>query len=117
MPSAALRAPRSRPPAAPASSLLRPPAEPARAPRKQPPSREAPAMISTIFGAFRVKEIRNKILFTALMLGSYVPAPGISRAAVSAIQKNFGGTSILGLLNTFSGGGLGRIALFALGIM
>jgi preprotein translocase subunit SecY len=79
-------------------------------------------MISTILGAFRVREIRNKVLFTALMLGlyrlgSYVPAPGISRSAVSAIQKNFGGSSILGLLNTFSGGGLGRIALFALGIM
>src|SRR5579859_5125883 len=79
-------------------------------------------MISTILGAFRVKEIRNKVLFTALLLGlyrlgSYIPAPGISRQAVSQIQKNFGGTSILGLLNTFSGGGLGRIALFALGIM
>src|SRR5271154_2906602 len=79
-------------------------------------------MISTILGAFRVREIRNKILFTALMLGlyrlgSYLPAPGISRSAVGAIQKNFGGSSILGLLNTFSGGGLGRIAVFALGIM
>jgi preprotein translocase subunit SecY len=79
-------------------------------------------MISTILGAFRVREIRNKVLFTALMLGlyrlgSYIPAPGISRTAVAAIQKNFGGSSILGLLNTFSGGGLGRIALFALGIM
>jgi preprotein translocase subunit SecY len=79
-------------------------------------------MISTILGAFRVREIRNKVLFTALLLGlyrlgSYIPAPGINRAAVGQIQKNFGGTSILGLLNTFSGGGLGRIALFALGIM
>jgi preprotein translocase subunit SecY len=79
-------------------------------------------MISTILGSFRVREIRNKVLFTAAMLalyrlGSYIPAPGISRSAVGAIQKNFGGTSILGLLNTFSGGGLGRIALFALGIM
>src|ERR671934_819648 len=79
-------------------------------------------MISTILGAFRVGEIRNKVLFTALMLGLYrlgthIPAPGINSAAVNAIQKNFGGNSILGLLNLFSGGGLGRIALFALGIM
>jgi len=79
-------------------------------------------MISTILGAFRVAEIRKKVLFTAVLLGlyrlgSYIPAPGINAGAVSAIQKNFGGNSVLGLLNTFSGGGLGRIAIFALGIM
>src|SRR6202011_4999660 len=79
-------------------------------------------MISTILGAFRVGEIRNKVLFTALVLGLYrlgthIPAPGVNSTAVNAIQKNFGGNSILGLLNLFSGGGLGRIAIFALGIM
>jgi preprotein translocase subunit SecY len=79
-------------------------------------------MISTILGAFRVAEIRKKILFTALILGlyrlgAYIPAPGINSQAVSQIQSHLGGNSILGLLNLFSGGGLGRIALFALGIM
>src|ERR1700724_2262050 len=79
-------------------------------------------MISTILGAFRVKEIRNKVLFTAALLalyrlGTHIPAPGINSAAVKQIQSNFGGNSILGLLNLFSGGGLGRIAIFALGIM
>ena len=79
-------------------------------------------MISTILGAFRVREIRNKVLFTAAVLalyrlGTHIPAPGINSSAVNAIQQNFGGNSILGLLNLFSGGGLGRIALFALGIM
>jgi preprotein translocase subunit SecY len=79
-------------------------------------------MISTILGAFRVGEIRNKVLFTAgilalYRLGAYIPAPGISQSAVKAIQSNFGGSSILGFLNLFSGGGLGRIAIFALGIM
>jgi preprotein translocase subunit SecY len=79
-------------------------------------------MISTILGAFRISEIRNKLLFTAAILalyrlGTHIPAPGISASAVNAIQKNFGGNSILGLLNLFSGGGLGRIAIFALGIM
>ena len=79
-------------------------------------------MISTILGAFRVGEIRNKVLFTAAMLaiyrlGTHIPAPGINANAVNAIQKNFGGNNVLGLLNLFSGGGLGRIALFALGIM
>ncbi|MGH2881945.1 MAG: preprotein translocase subunit SecY, partial [Solirubrobacteraceae bacterium] len=79
-------------------------------------------MVSTILGAFRVGEIRNKLLFTAAMLGLYrlgthIPAPGINANAVKAIQNNFGGSSILGFLNLFSGGGLGRIAIFALGIM
>ena len=79
-------------------------------------------MISTILGAFRIGEIRNKVLFTfgvlaLYRLGTHIPAPGINSQAVSAIQKNFGGNSILGLLNLFSGGGLGRIAIFALGIM
>jgi preprotein translocase subunit SecY len=79
-------------------------------------------MIATILGAFRVRDIRGKILFTAAILalyrlGTHIPAPGVNSSAVDAIQQNFGGNSILGLLNLFSGGGLGRIALFALGIM
>jgi preprotein translocase subunit SecY len=79
-------------------------------------------VIATILSAFRVGEIRNKILFTGAVLalyrlGAYIPAPGVSASAVKQIQKNFGGNGILSLLNLFSGGGLGRIALFALGIM
>jgi preprotein translocase subunit SecY len=79
-------------------------------------------MIATILGAFRVPEIRKKVLVTMLLLGLYrlgthIPAPGINAAAVKQIQTNFGGNSILGLLNLFSGGGLSRIAIFALGIM
>src|SRR5215471_10315893 len=79
-------------------------------------------MVATILGAFRVPEIRKKILITAMLLGLYrlgthIPAPGINASAVKQIQTNFGGNSILGLLNLFSGGGLSRIAIFALGIM
>jgi preprotein translocase subunit SecY len=79
-------------------------------------------MVATILGGLRVAEIRKKILFTAGLLalyrlGAHIPAPGISSSAVNAIQQNLGGNSILGLLNLFSGGGLGRIAIFALGIM
>src|ERR1700683_4065390 len=79
-------------------------------------------MISTILGAFRVPEIRRKVLFTFAMLalyrlGSYIPAPAVNTKALASIQQAASGSGILGLLNTFSGGGLGRIALFALGIM
>ncbi len=77
-------------------------------------------MLSTILSAFTVAEIRKKLAFTALLLalyrvGSYIPVPGIDIDAVKA-SNQFEGGSILGLLNTFSGGGLSRLALFALGI-
>src|SRR5881397_1463183 len=79
-------------------------------------------MLSTILSAFTVAEIRKKLAFTAMLLalyrlGSHIPVPGIDTKAVSDVQAQFGGGGILNLLNTFSGGGLSRIALFALGIM
>src|SRR3954454_7431705 len=79
-------------------------------------------MLSTILSAFTVPEIRKKLAFTALLLalyrvGSHIPVPGINIQGVNDIQSQFGGGGILTLLNTFSGGGLSRIALFALGIM
>ena len=49
--------------------------------------------------------------------GSHVPVPGVNLSAVNNIQKEFGGSNILGLLNLFSGGGLSKLAIFALGIM
>jgi preprotein translocase subunit SecY len=79
-------------------------------------------MLSTILSAFTVPEIRKKLAFTALLLalyrvGSHIPVPGINTAAVESVQSEFGGGGVLQLLNTFSGGGLSRIAIFALGIM
>jgi preprotein translocase subunit SecY len=79
-------------------------------------------MLSTILSAFRVADIRKKLAFTALLLGLYrvgahIPVPGVDVDAVQSVQEQFGGGGVLNLLNTFSGGGLSRIALFALGIM
>jgi preprotein translocase subunit SecY len=79
-------------------------------------------MLSTILSAFRVADIRKKLAFTALLLGlyrlgSHIPVPGVDVKAVDSVQSEFGGGGVLNLLNTFSGGGLSRIALFALGIM
>jgi preprotein translocase subunit SecY len=79
-------------------------------------------VINTIISAFTVPDIRRKLGITALLLalyrlGSHIPAPGINSNAVNQIQKNLSGNNILGFLNLFSGGGLSRIALFALGIM
>src|SRR5215217_3166973 len=50
-------------------------------------------------------------------MGAYIPAPGINVDAVKDIADNFTGSSVLGLLNVFSGGSLQRFAIFALGIM
>jgi preprotein translocase subunit SecY len=79
-------------------------------------------MLSTILSAFTVADIRKKLAFTAALLalyrlGSHIPVPGIDTKAVDDAQSQFGGGGILNLLNTFSGGGLSRIAIFALGIM
>src|SRR5215218_7365823 len=79
-------------------------------------------MLATILSAFTVADIRKKLAFTAALLGLYrlgahIPAPGINTEAVNQLQQNFSDGGILNLLNTFSGGSLARIALFALGIM
>ncbi len=79
-------------------------------------------MLRTILNAFSVADIRKKLAFTAAMLalyrlGAYIPAPGVDAQAVKEIQDNFGGSGVLGFLNLFSGGGLSRLSLFALGIM
>ena len=79
-------------------------------------------MLSTILKAFKVADIRKKLAITMFILalyrlGAHIPVPGINVEAVKAVQDSFSGSSILGFLNLFSGGGLSRIALFALGIM
>ena len=79
-------------------------------------------MLATILNSFKVAEIRKKLLFTAVLLalyrlGSYIPVPGVSTEALKQLEENYAGSNILGFLNLFTGGGLSRIALFALGIM
>ena len=78
-------------------------------------------MFSWLANAWRVPELRKRVLFTAAVLacyrlGSWVPAPGIDQ---NAIQQYFNGAGggILTLLNLFSGSALSRFSLFALGIM
>jgi preprotein translocase subunit SecY len=79
-------------------------------------------VLTTILTAFKVADIRKKIAITMFILalyrlGAHIPVPGINVEAVKSVQDSFSGSSILGFLNLFSGGGLSRIALFALGIM
>ncbi len=67
------------------------------------------------------KELRNKILFTFALLivyrlGIHVPVPGINGEAVSDFFDSASNT-LFGMFDMFSGGGLSRLSVFALGIM
>jgi preprotein translocase subunit SecY len=77
-------------------------------------------VLQNLLNAWKSPELRKKLLFTAAILaiyrfGSYIPAPGVNSDALSEALKNQGG--IFGLLSVFSGGGLSRLGVFALGIM
>src|SRR6187455_499501 len=78
-------------------------------------------MFSWLANAWRVPELRTRVLFTAGMLaayrlGSWIPAPGVDSETINNYFSGRGGT-ILGLLNLFSGGALSQFSIFALGIM
>jgi preprotein translocase subunit SecY len=78
-------------------------------------------VFSWLANAWRVPELRKRVLFTAMILalyrlGSWIPAPGVDSDQIKGYFNTQGGT-ILGLLNVFSGGALSQFSLFALGIM
>src|SRR6476661_9607190 len=74
------------------------------------------------FGALaKAEELKKRIWFTlgALLvyrLGTYIPLPGINIDALNDIFKQQQ-QGVLGLFNMFSGGAVGRLAIFALNIM
>jgi preprotein translocase subunit SecY len=77
-------------------------------------------VLSWLANAWRVPELRRRVLFTAFALavyrfGSFLPAPGVNSEAISRSLERSGG--IFSLLSLFSGGGLSRFSVFALGIM
>src|SRR4051812_43786659 len=78
-------------------------------------------MFGWLANAWRVPDLRKRVLFTAgilavYRLGAWMPAPGIDSAKIKG-YFNTQGTGVLGLLNLFSGGALSQFAVFALGIM
>jgi preprotein translocase subunit SecY len=78
-------------------------------------------LFAWLANAWRVPELRQRVLFTAGILlvyrfGSWVPAPGVDSQTIEDYFSGRGGT-VLGLLNIFSGGALSQFAVFALGIM
>jgi preprotein translocase subunit SecY len=77
-------------------------------------------MFAWLANAWRVPELRRRLIFTAFALaiyrlGSWIPAPGVDASQIDSYLSNTGG--IFNLLNLFSGGALSQFSLFALGIM
>jgi len=76
-------------------------------------------VLTAISNAFRIPELRRKIIFTLAMialyrLGAYIPVPGVNLDTVKQLITD---NATLGLLGMFSGGALEKFAVFSLGIM
>jgi preprotein translocase subunit SecY len=79
-------------------------------------------VLSSLRNMFKVEDLRNKILFTLLIialyrLGSHIPTPGVNFGAVQDLEAQATQGGVLGFLSFFSGGALTRMAVFGLGIM
>src|SRR6478736_10134621 len=77
-------------------------------------------MLTWLANAWRVPELRRRLLFTAMILalyrlGSWIPSPGVNADSIDQYLSRTGG--IFNLLNLFSGGALSQFSVFALGIM
>ena len=76
--------------------------------------------IDTIKNIWSITELKDKIIFTVMILaiyrfGSFVVLPGVNPNALAAASS--GGNDILDLINTFTGGAFNQGSIFALGIM
>ena len=78
-------------------------------------------LLRAFVNAFKVPDLRKKILFTLLIIGVYrlgahIPAPGIDVQKAQEFSAGASGGAIE-FINLFSGGALTQMAIFALGIM
>lgn len=83
-------------------------------------------MLSAFLNAFKIKELRNKILFTAgvivlCRIAANIPCPGVDTKNLKTYFDSFGADSaagqFMGMFDLFSGGALQQFAIGALGIM
>ncbi len=78
-------------------------------------------MIESFRNIFAIPDLRKRVLFTFALLAVYrigcqIPTPGVDPQALLEFMRMAQGT-FLGFVNTFTGGSLQKIAVFALGIM
>ncbi len=76
-------------------------------------------MFQTLRNAFRIKDIRTKILYTLMMLvviriGSLLPIPGVNTSYFSSLLDSMGGD--FSFLDALTGGSFERMSIFALGV-
>lgn len=81
-------------------------------------------MLQALKKIFSIEEVKNKILFTMLMLlvcriGAYIPVPGINGDEVFKVFRQFTGGSqnLFQLVDIFSGGAFAQMTVIALGVM
>jgi len=79
-------------------------------------------MLSRLRNMFRVPDLRNKILFTLLLIGVYrlgahLPVPYVDFSAIKTLQDSSNNSGVVGFLDLFSGGAITNVAIFFLGIM
>lgn len=75
-------------------------------------------MFETFKNAWKIRDLRRKILYTLMILlvyrlGSFVPVMGVDVAAIGAATQQY---SVLGLLDLMTGGSFGQFTIFAMGI-
>lgn len=78
--------------------------------------------IETLKNIWSIKELKDRILFTVLVLavyrlGSFVVLPGVSTNLLEGATANQSKNDLLSLINTFTGGAFNQGSIFALGIM
>src|SRR5436190_20057110 len=80
-------------------------------------------MLQSIRRVFQIQELKNKILFTLLLLavcriGSFIPVPGINgEVAVSFFRHATGGSqNLFQMVDIFSGGAFSQMTVIALGV-
>ena len=77
---------------------------------------------NTSWAAFgKAKDLQQRLLFTLALLcvyrvGTFIPLPGIDTVQLQQFMEQTSG-GIIGVFNMFAGGAVGRMAIFALGIM
>jgi preprotein translocase subunit SecY len=78
-------------------------------------------MLDAIRNAFRLPDLRQKLLVTIGILvlyrfAAHIPLPGVNRDVLDQIFNNQSSGMLLNLLNFFSGGGLAQMGIMALGV-
>jgi preprotein translocase subunit SecY len=79
-------------------------------------------MLTAFIRAFRTPDLRKKLLFSVFIiavfrLGQQLPTPGVSQTAVQTCLAVSSKSNLFQLLNLFSGNGITKLTVFALGIM